>query len=296
MVSYIFNHTKNSEKEILQSGIYFISHTKTDRCRYVGSTGDSFYSRWRGHINALKNPKAKSNRMLKNIYKKYGIEGFRFEILQFVSTKEALPEEELYYIHALDTYHNGCNFSLDTNQPLNEKTPIEFTNELREKYLLSSPNRKTVYLYTLEGDLITTFRSSCECDRFFHIRKGRTSETINSGGQKTINRQFVPKHELINKEDWVFQYGITTEARQKVGEGLRGRVIDKEWRDKIRENRSDRIEVQLFDLDGTFFKSFLSLNECDDFLELTRGTTSKVLKGKNGAKTLRRKYIPKITS
>lgn len=294
MVSYIFNHTKNSEKEILQFGIYFIYHTETDRCKYVGSTGDSFYSRWRGHINALKNPKAKSNRMLKNIYKRYGIDGFRFEILQFVYKKELLPEEELYYIHALDTYHNGCNFSLDTSHPLNEKTPVKFTDELREKYLLNSPNRKKVYLYTFEGDLITTFRSSCECDRFFKLKKGSTSEIIRLDKRKAIDKQFVPKYELINKKDWTFQYGITSEERQRIGEGLRGRLIDKEWRDKIRRNISGKIGVNLFYLDGTFYKSFISLNECDDFLELTRGATSKVLKGK--AKTLKRKYIPKIIS
>lgn len=99
-----------------------------------------------------------------------------------------------------------------------------------------------------------------------------------------------------NSEKEIFQYGITPEQRIEAGAKCQGRVLDDVWKNKIREGNKDRINVQLFNLDGTFYKSFISLNECDDFLELTRGTTSKVLKGKNGAKTLRRKYIPKITS
>ena len=41
-------------------------------------------------------------------------------------------------------------------------------------------------------------------------------------------------------------------------------------------------------------RTFQSLNECDDYLELTRGTTSKVLNGKG--KTLKKLYIPKLAS
>ena len=50
--------------------------------------------------------------------------------------------------------------------------------------------------------------------------------------------------------------------------------------------------ISFFDDYGKEYKTFQSLNECDDYLHLTRGTTSKVLRGK--AKTLKRKYIPKI--
>ena len=72
----------------------------------------------------------------------------------------------------------------------------------------------------------------------------------------------------------------------------RGFHISEEQKVKERMSNSTRIQVDLYNLDDTFYMHFNSLNECDDFLGLTRGTTSKVMMHKNGAKTLRRKYIP----
>lgn len=50
--------------------------------------------------------------------------------------------------------------------------------------------------------------------------------------------------------------------------------------------------VALYDLDNNFVKEFDSMNECDDWLNLYRGTTSKVFRGLT--KVLRKKYIPKL--
>ena len=48
----------------------------------------------------------------------------------------------------------------------------------------------------------------------------------------------------------------------------------------------------MYDLEGNFVKKFNSFNECDDYLKLYRGTTSKVFRGLT--KVLRKKYIPKL--
>ena len=67
-----------------------------------------------------------------------------------------------------------------------------------------------------------------------------------------------------------------------------------EARNKSRLSNKKSKKVRLLDLNGKECLVFNSLNECDDFLNLTRGTTSKVLMHKNFAKTLRRKYIPQL--
>ena len=61
-------------------------------------------------------------------------------------------------------------------------------------------------------------------------------------------------------------------------------------KDKIRLANKKRKSIMLKDVNGNIIKTFNSLNECDDYLGMTRGSTSKVLKGK--AKMLKRKYIP----
>ena len=65
-----------------------------------------------------------------------------------------------------------------------------------------------------------------------------------------------------------------------------------ETKDKIRMGNPNRKQVALYDLENNLIKVFDSLNECDDYLGLYRGSTSKVFRGI--CKTLKKKYIPKL--
>lgn len=288
----INNYTQ--EIELRAKGIYLISHIDTE-LKYVGSTycRYGFKGRWLSHLNGfLRNV---GNRILINISKKYGIEGFRFSILEKIDDRKLLPKRELFWINSLNTYNSGCNLSLNTENPLVDFKRMPLSQEHKEKLKIISKTRKRVYLYTFEGDIIKEFDSSCDCDRHFNLKKGRTSYIIsNISNQKTLNKVFIPSYLKIDKKDWHFQYGSTPESRKKAGDKHKGKIISPETRNKMRLSTLKSIKVKLFYLSGEYYKTFNSLNECDDYLKLTRGATSKVLKGK--ANTLRRKFIPKIIS
>lgn len=279
------------EEKIYEKGIYLILHKNTG-IMYVGSTFVSFSRRWRNHLNGFE--KGKGNKVLLNIYNKYGINGFEFIILEIVNNKEELPEKELYWINYYDTYKNGANISIDTKQPLNDRTLGPLSEEHKIKLQLASKTKKKVYLYDFKGNLIKTFISSVACDREFKLKKGMTSQIISKrSSYKTINRNFVPKYEFIDKKDWIFVYGQTEKSRKKAGLKHRGKKISTEQKNKIRMSNKTSMKCILYDKDTHLkIKEFNSLNECDDFLKLTRGTTSK--HHKNKCKFLRRKYYVKI--
>lgn len=101
-----------------------------------------------------------------------------------------------------------------------------------------------------------------------------------------ILNDFIPK-ELMQKRN-------KDRAKKAVESHKKnGWIVTKEQRVKERINNPKSIKIELYDINTkNLVKIFNSLNECDDYLRLTRGATSKVLRGK--AKTLKRKYIPKI--
>lgn len=281
------------EENLRSCGVYLISHDCTN-LKYVGSTYQKygFKGRWLTHLNGL--IKGVGNRVLINIYKKYGIEGFKFSILEVIYDINILRERELFWINYLDTYNNGCNVSLNTEQPILGFKRLPITDKHKRILSLISKTKKKVYLYTFEGDLENTFESSCECDRYFKLKKGRTSYIISSkSNQKTLQHKFIPSYKKIEKEDWVFNYGHTIESRRISGSKHKGKTISKNTIEKIRLNNKLSMKIDLYSIkDSSFLMHFNSLNECDDFLNMTRGCTSKVLKGK--AKALKRTYIPKI--
>lgn len=210
-----------------------------------------------------------------------------------MSKEDKIRERELYWINYYDTFENGCNCSLDTGNALLKRKTYPLTEEHKQKLHEVSKTKKEVFVYTENGDLVYKFPSTVNCDKFFNLKKGRTSWIISGkSNMKRINKQYIPKFEYISKEDWNFTIGHTEESYRQAGLKHRGKVISQETRNKIRLNNPNSLKVVLKDLEGNVIKYFNSLNECDDFLNMTRGCTSKVLKGK--ARTLKRKYIPEL--
>lgn len=283
-----------TEVNLKSKGVYLITHKNTD-IKYVGSTTTYFQERWRAHLNGLK--RGIGNVVLLSIYNKYGIEGFNFSILEIMdnASLEEIRIRERYWIDILDTYNKGANCSLDTLYSCNQtKNKRNYTEEDKYKYMLSSPTKKKVYLYDIEGNLIQIFPSSCACDRFFNLKKKTTSWAINHP-MRSICKKYYPSYE---KKIWIPKEIIQKNRKEralKIAETRKNNnsyINNKETRNKIRKSNPRKQAVALYDLKGNLIRTFISQNECDDFLNLTRGTTSKCLKGK--CKTLRRNYIPKL--
>ena len=290
-----------NEINLADIGVYIITHNNTPTV-YVGSTccKGGFAERWRHHILYLE--RGKNNPVLTNICKKYGIEGFRFSILERMNgcTQEEIRKRERYYIEKYDSYTHGANCSLSTDCSFRVQKHFPNTPEKCQKYKDTCTTKKPMYVYNGKGELIYTFESSVEADRFFGLKKGSCGDKAREGW--SLNGKYWFSR---TKKDWIpeqlrqerIKQGQERAAKTRRENGSydnrpirSGFHVSEKAKIKARVSNKISMKVDLYNLDGSFYKSFESLNECDDFLGLTRGATSKVLKNK--AKTLKRKYIP----
>ena len=291
----VWYNTEETPEDVQEKGVYMIEHINTD-VKYIGSTTLSFHQRWNSHIYGLM--KNVGNAVLVNISKKYGIDGFRFRIIEILSnaTEEEIRNRERHWIECFDTYKHGANCTLETMCAFKkfDRNRI-ITEKERYKRVLAAKYRKEVYLYDKQGNLILTFPSAGYCDKFFNIKHGSTSRAITHPLRSITKEHYYPSYEekmwypeSLRKEILKKKAQEVANIRKKRGNY---KISDKQ-RLLIRNSNPKNISVNLYTLNGEFVKTFISQNACDDYLNLTRGTTSKVLKGK--AKTLKRKYIPKI--
>lgn len=88
--------------------IYKITNLITNKV-YIGQTTQKFKNRINKHKERMKNGK---NTPLYNSLRKYGIENFKFEIIEEVSSKEELNQREIYYIEKFNSFYpNGYNLT-----------------------------------------------------------------------------------------------------------------------------------------------------------------------------------------
>lgn len=79
--------------------------------QYVGKTVHTIEKRFQEHYRDSRKTRCK-NRPIYNAIKKYGIENFKIDILEYVENNYILEEKEIYWIKKLDTYgKNGYNAS-----------------------------------------------------------------------------------------------------------------------------------------------------------------------------------------
>ena len=290
------NNFIDSASNLNDRGVYLITHQNTDLV-YVGSTINKFRQRWIVHIRGLISKKQFGNRVLINIANKYGVEGFRFHVLQVMneSSEEEIRNAEAEWIIKYNSYKKGANCSTHTDCAFKGYDKLPLTEEHKLKLREISTTKKQVYAYDKNGNLLHIFDSSVAADKFYNLRKGRVSEKINKG--ISLKGEIYFSHELKEWSPGKDTLSKRIEGYKKSAATRRAnpKNMPEQQKLKIRLNNKKSMKVFLFDLNDNYVMQFNSLNECDDFLNLTRGTTSKVLMHKNGAKTLKRKYIPKLT-
>ena len=104
-------------------GIYSITHITSNKT-YVGLSS-CIEKRWKKHIKLSKDG---DKRHLYCAIRKYGIESFKFEILEQCSINE-LNDKEQYWINKLQSYQNGFNLTLGGNGVRGHK----FSDETKKK-------------------------------------------------------------------------------------------------------------------------------------------------------------------
>lgn len=88
-------------------GIYKITNKINNNC-YIGLSVD-IKRRWESHKVRYKDKENKEyDKVLYKAFRKYGIENFKFEVLEECPF-EKLKEREIFWIQYYDSYHNGYN-------------------------------------------------------------------------------------------------------------------------------------------------------------------------------------------
>ena len=101
-------------REII-TGIYKITNKVNGKC-YIGQAQD-VYIRWNNHRSCAFNKNAQNyNLILYRAFRKYGLDNFKFEIIEKCSLDE-LNEKEMYYINYYNSYigndnSNGYNMTI----------------------------------------------------------------------------------------------------------------------------------------------------------------------------------------
>ena len=94
-------------------GIYSIQNIVNHKF-YIGQSVN-IKKRWRDHLHNYSNPKSKNfDYPLYKAFRKYGIENFRFEVVEECDIKD-LNEKEIYYVQKFDSFYHGYNQTLGGN-------------------------------------------------------------------------------------------------------------------------------------------------------------------------------------
>ena len=134
-----------------KSGIYKINHIPTNR-NYIGQSTDLGF---RTNTHAIPSTWAKfPNSYLYRAIKKYGLDQFTLEVLQFISkpTKDILAAQEMFWMKQ----QNGTNvFNL-----INAADSV-FQHSVASKALIAinNPNRVPIFVKDMATDQVWTFIS-----------------------------------------------------------------------------------------------------------------------------------------
>lgn len=139
------------KNDIKQKGIYKITNIINGKI-YIGSTGISFNTRFKKHINDLDTNKH-GNRYLQNAWDKYTKNSFIFEIIEIIDNVELIIIKEQYYLDTLlPTKRNiGYNICTIAGSSLGVKRSDEFKGKVRQNSLNMSKETRAKISNSLSG-------------------------------------------------------------------------------------------------------------------------------------------------
>jgi len=130
--------------------IYKVTNTINNKV-YIGQTVGSLHSRKAKHLS-LANIEKPLNYFHKAL-KKYGIDSFKWEIIEYCDSKKELDDMEFHYIKQHDSFRNGYNMTLGGEGSIgrkhSEETRLKMSNS--KKGVLASEETKIKLSNTLKG-------------------------------------------------------------------------------------------------------------------------------------------------
>lgn len=118
------------------TGVYKITNLINSKF-YIGSSSRNLLERFNKHQYQLKS-NIHTNKHLQSSYNKYGIENFKFEILEYCSRDTCIEREQFY----IDTLKPQYNKNLIAGSSLNVKHSEETKDKIRQKALGRKSKRK----------------------------------------------------------------------------------------------------------------------------------------------------------
>ena len=148
---------------------------------YIGSAKD-FKHRLNMHINTMKRG-THHNHTVQNVFNKYGLDLFTFEILEYCKIEDLLVRET-YYIQILKP---DMNHVLDAVRIERDQETIEKTRISQKKYYETHRpiNIKKVYQYSLNGEFLQEFETITDAAKTVGNKKPTQICAVCNGKQKT---------------------------------------------------------------------------------------------------------------
>jgi len=204
-----------------------------------------------------------SGLLINESIKKYGIENFKCEILEWCNSFEELNEKEIYWIAKYDAMNLDIGYNLNkggTGGDIFNQLPKERQLEYIERWKLVKEKNGTLHL----APKSVGHKHSDETKKLLsklHKGKHHSEETKVKIGKSLKGRV------------------VSEETKQKIGDGNRGKYVSEETKKKISKNREGKTSGNKNKIainNGTYNK-YIDASELEYFLSIgfVKGTVNK---------------------
>lgn len=244
------------DKDLQKSiGIYKITNLINNDF-YIGSTYDSFYFRYYKYrssfLQAKEGKRRKDCPKLYNAFIKYGFENFIMEIVELIERKPSINDtriivtaKEEYYIQSLNPTYNICRYPTKGGVPnLGRKLSNEWKKRIGDGGRGKKHSKDVLEKITKNN------------------KDGGCLYEVSSGGSSLI----------LNTQEVLEMFSITKASLLTQMHRNKGLWIKKDYIIKRIKIQKKKIKVHF----GSEIKIFNSFNECDRYLNMYRGYTSKL--------------------
>lgn len=257
---------------------------------YVGKTINTIEYRWKEHLNTYTNPNSKSyNFILYKAMRKYGVENFKIKQIEKCDN-EILNRREQYWIKMLDSYYlNGHGYNmtwggegtikytdndiltlwnkgLKLNEiakelganinTISERLKILKPGEARKRHINS--NKKSILQYDLNGNFIKEWDSTSSAEKELEVSSGSITKCCKKERTMAFNSLWKYADDDTSIEELMIRYAKSQKCNQ----------------------------VNMYDMDGNYIRSFNSGRQAELELGITRGRVSEICNHTQGRRSV----------
>lgn len=276
-------------------GVYKI-YFETDKNNkvYIGIS-NNLTRRKTDHLNNLLENSHK-NKFLQNAYKKYGVENFRFEVLEICDIDSLVNKEE-DYIKKYNSFNNKRGYNLtsggehkrlseSTKKKLSKvKSGKKLSDKTKTKLVIHNllKNRPELKIEVVDGKVFVEgkeykkssrgkFRTPQD-DIEFNKRKILKSKWQSDFAKKLGTNRVKSKEEIEKIRSARLGSKASDETKKKIGSYHRGKKIT----DKHREGIKEKLGIKVIIEKDNEVMVFKSKKECGRFLQVSDCTVDKYL-------------------